>query len=135
MIKFYQYFTPALLLLLAEGLIERYVHDNIIRPYVGDFLVVVLIYCLIKSFINTPVLKTAVGVLLFAYAAEISQYYNLVGLLGLQNSRPALLLLGHSFSWLDMLCYTLGITLVIIIEKLRAVPDAGIHRPTKIKVK
>jgi len=52
MIRFYQYFTPALLLLLAEGFIERYVHDNLIRPYVGDLLVVVLIYCLIKSFLN-----------------------------------------------------------------------------------
>jgi len=135
MIKFYQYFTPALLLLLAEGFIERYVHDNLIRPYVGDLLVVVLIYCLIKSFLNTPVPKTAVCVLLFAYTVEISQYFSLVGLLGLQNSRPALLLLGNSFSWLDMLCYTLGIILVIIIEKLRAVPNTGTHKPIKINVK
>jgi hypothetical protein len=126
--------------LLTNGKILSIFHsgppaDNVIRPYGGDFLVVVLIYCLIKSFINTHVLKTAVGVLLFAYTVEICQYFNLLGLLDMQNSRPALLLLGHSFSWLDMLCYTLGITLVIIIEKLRAIPDVGTHRPTKIKVK
>ena len=119
MIRFYKYFTLALLLLLTEGLIERYVHDNIVRPYGGDFLVVVVIYCLVKSFLNTPVLKTALCVLLFAYTVEISQYFNLVRLLGLQNSKLAAMLVGSSFSFTDMLIYTLGIVLVIVTENIR----------------
>jgi DNA integrity scanning protein DisA with diadenylate cyclase activity len=120
MFGFYtRYFIPALLLFLIEFIIGADVHDAIIRPYGGDFLVVILLYCLIKSFINTPVLKTACGVLLFSYIVEISQYFHLVSLLGLQNSKIAKILLGTSFSFTDLLAYTLGILLVIIIENVR----------------
>lgn len=117
--KNYIYFLWFLLLLVVELLIGVYLHDTFIRPYGGDFLVVILIYCFIKSFINTPVMKTATGVLVFAYAVEISQYFHLIKLLGLAHSHAALLLLGNSFSFTDLLCYTLGILLVVLIEKIR----------------
>jgi DNA integrity scanning protein DisA with diadenylate cyclase activity len=120
MFGFYiRYFISALLLFVIEFIIGADVHDAIIRPYGGDFLVVILLYCFIKSFINTPVLKTACGVLLIAYIVEISQYFHLVSLLGLQNSKIAKILLGTSFSFTDLLAYTLGILLVIIIENMR----------------
>ena len=45
------YFLLALLLLLAEVLIALYLHDALIRPYGGDFLVVILLYCFVKSFV------------------------------------------------------------------------------------
>jgi hypothetical protein len=114
------YFILAILLLITEVLIARYLHDNIIRPYGGDFLVVILIYCLVKTFLNTPVIPTAVAVLLFAYVIEVLQYFRLVVWLGLQHVRLARVILGTSFSWTDILCYTLGIALVIIIEMRRA---------------
>lgn len=117
--KFYNYFTFALLLLLIEVCIGKYAHDNIIRPYGGDFLVVILIYCGVKSFWDAPLLKAATLVLLFAYSVEVSQYFHLAALLHLQHSATALLVLGSAFSWIDMLCYTLGIALVIIVEKIR----------------
>jgi hypothetical protein len=114
------YFILTLLLLLAEVYIGLYMHDAIIRPYGGDFLVVILLYCLVKSFINFPVLLTACWVLLFAYAIEVSQYFHLVNLLGLQDSKTAKILLGTSFSFIDMLTYTLGIALVLATENVIA---------------
>ena len=36
-------------------------HDHIIRPYVGDTLVVMLIYCFVKSFLDFPYLITALA--------------------------------------------------------------------------
>jgi DNA integrity scanning protein DisA with diadenylate cyclase activity len=113
------YFILAMLLLLVEIMIALYMHDAFIRPYGGDFLVVILLYCLVKSFADTPALKTAVSVLIFSYLVEISQYFHLTKLLGLQHSRIALLFLGSNFSFTDILCYTLGILLVIVIEKIR----------------
>jgi hypothetical protein len=112
------YFVLGLLLLAIEFLIGFYAHDAIVRPYGGDFLVVILLYCFVKSFIDLPVLPVAGGVLLFAYAVEVSQYFQLVSLLGLENSRVAKILLGTTFSVIDLLLYTLGILLVIIIESL-----------------
>ncbi|HWZ03157.1 MAG TPA: DUF2809 domain-containing protein [Mucilaginibacter sp.] len=120
MIKFHiGYFIAAFLLFITEIIIALYLHDSFIRPYGGDFLVVILLYCFVKSFFNLPVLLTACCVLLFAYAIEISQYFHLVKVLGLQNSRLAKILLGTSISFMDLLVYTLGIVLVIMVENLR----------------
>jgi hypothetical protein len=107
-------------LLAIEICIAKFAHDKIIRPYVGDFLVVILIYCLVKSFFNTPVLATAIGVLLFSYAVETAQYFNIVGITGLQNSKFAKIIIGSAFEWADLLMYTGGIALVLIIEKAAA---------------
>lgn len=128
MIKSYRYFTPSLLLLLSEAVIAWYVHDNIIRPYGGDFLAVLFVYCLIKSFFYTRVLKAAVWALLVAYAIEVSQYFQLTHLLGLQNSKNIRLILGSSFSWTDILCYTCAFALIIIIEQCRTQPVAGMQK-------
>jgi len=113
------YFILFALLLIVELLIGIYLHDALVRPYGGDFLVVILIYCFIKSFLDTSVIKTAIGVLAFSYAVEISQYFHLIKVLGLQHSRVASLILGSSFSFSDLLCYTLGTLLVLLIEKIR----------------
>lgn len=115
------YFILTLLLFLIEICIALFVHDQFIRPYIGDFLVVILIYCFLKSFLNTPVVPTAIGVLLFAYTVEVLQYFKLVELLGLQHSRAARIIIGSSFEWQDMLAYTVGIAAVILWEKRRSV--------------
>jgi hypothetical protein len=99
-------------------LIARYLHGGFIRAYGGDFLVVIFLYCLMKSFLNTAVLPTACWILVFAYIVEISQYFHLITLLGLQHSRMAKLILGTTFSMIDMLTYTLGILLFIMVEVL-----------------
>ena len=81
------YFRLASLIFTIEILIALYVHDTIIRPYIGDVLVVILIYCFIKSFLDIKVIPTAVFVLLFSFTIEFLQYLNIVEKLGLQNSK------------------------------------------------
>jgi DNA integrity scanning protein DisA with diadenylate cyclase activity len=108
-----------MLLLVTEFLIGIYVHDDIIRPYGGDFLVVILLYCFVKSFLNTPIFKTAGCVLLFSYMVEASQYFHLTDLLSLQHSKIAKIILGTSFSFTDLLAYTLGILLVLLVENVK----------------
>ncbi|MEJ7626233.1 MAG: DUF2809 domain-containing protein [Ferruginibacter sp.] len=111
------YFLIAVLLFVVEVLIALFAHDRIIRPYVGDFLVVILIYCFVRSFFNVTVWISATGVLLFAYFIEILQYFNIVEKLGLQNYSLAKTIIGTSFEWIDIIAYTLGIITVVIIEK------------------
>ncbi|MEO6978203.1 MAG: DUF2809 domain-containing protein, partial [Mucilaginibacter sp.] len=65
------------------------------------------------------VVKTALGVLLLSYVVEVSQYFHLVTALGLQHSKLVKIMLGTSFSFTDLLAYTLGIGLVIVVENLR----------------
>lgn len=110
------YFALMLALFLTEVLIAVYVHDHIIRPYVGDVLVVMLIYCFIKSFFATPVLPTAIAVLFFAFLIEGLQYVQLVNRLGLQNNKIASTVIGNSFAWMDVLAYVVGVVIVLGVE-------------------
>ena len=112
------YFLFTILLFATEVIIACYVHDDFIRPYFGDFLVVVLIYCFVKSFVNVSVLKAAVFVLLFSFGIETLQYLNIIEILGWEKSRLARTVIGHSFSWIDIYCYIAGILCVLAVEYL-----------------
>lgn len=111
------YFVLTILIFFAEVLIALFVNDAFIRPYLGDVLVVVLIYCFLKSFLKLPVLPVAVFVLLFSFAIELLQFLNIVERLHLEHSRIARTVLGTTFSWMDLLTYIVGIAIVIMIEK------------------
>lgn len=87
------------------------------RPYVGDVLVVILIYSFIKSFLNLPEVELALGVLVFAFTIEFFQYIKVVNLLGWEDSNLARTVRGTSFAWLDMLAYVVGVGFVLIVEK------------------
>ena len=116
------YFLFTAILLLIEILIGAYAHDNIVRPFVGDFLVVILIYCFMMSFFTVRNMAAALGVLIFACTIEVTQYYHLVYVLRLGSSRFARIIMGTSFSWMDMLMYTLGIILVVAMEMFSGKP-------------
>jgi hypothetical protein len=111
------YFAFTVFLFLLETAIALFVHDNFIRPYFGDFLVVMLLYCFLKSFLNVSVWAAAGLVLLFSFTIEIAQYFNMVEKLGLEHYKIAKVVLGNSFAWMDLLAYVLGILAVISIEK------------------
>jgi len=120
-----QYFILAVLLFIIEVLIALFVHDTIIRPYIGDMLVVILIYCFLQSFLNISVLTAAVSVLIFSFAVEFMQYFKIVELLGLQHNQLAKIIIGTSFAWMDLLVYTAGIAIVLIAEKIVAVKSSS----------
>ncbi len=115
------YFILTVLLFIIEVLIALYIHDRIIRPYVGDVLVVILIYCFMRSFFKLPVIPLAVGVLLFAFLVETLQYFKIVEVLGLQGSAFFRTIIGTDFAWMDMLTYVIGIAIVLIVEKMRKI--------------
>ena len=114
------YFVLAILLFGIEILIAKFAHDQIIRPYIGDLLVVILIYCFVKSFLDTPYLNTALAVLVFSYAVETLQYFHVINWLGLENSNFARIIIGTYFAWIDLIVYTIGIAIVISLESALA---------------
>lgn len=111
------YLGLASLIFGIEVLIAIYVNDNFVRPYLGDVLVVILIYCFLKSFLKLPVLVAALLVLAFAFAIEFLQFLHLVEKLGLEKSKMARTVIGTSFAWIDLLAYIVGIAIVLIAEK------------------
>jgi hypothetical protein len=117
-------FLIALVLFLALLFIALFVKDQFIRPVFGDYLVVIFMYYAIASLFDFPLKGLVIGILLFSYAVEIGQYYNLVYHLGLKGNRLAEIVIGVGFTWTDMLAYTIGALTVYLIEsKRRALPS------------
>lgn len=113
---------------MIEVLIAVYVHDNFVRPYVGDYLVVMLLYCGVRTLINASPLKIALAVLLFAYFIELLQYFHLVDRLGLAGNTVARTVIGYGFEWLDLLAYTLGVITILLLEHFFG---AGLFKQSK----
>ena len=107
-----------LVLFAAECLIALYVHDRLIRPYVGDMLVVILLYFFIRILFPEGIRRLPLWVFLFAAAVEVSQYFHLASLLGVEHIRAARLILGSTFDWKDIGCYGVGCLLLAGIEKI-----------------
>jgi len=110
------YFFLAVVLVATDFLIVDRLHDAVIRPYGGDFLWGIFLYCLVRSFVNRPVMPIAIGVLVFCYAEETLQYFHLADRLGFRKPSLMRTLIGTSFTWVDILCYTLGIGIVLLLE-------------------
>lgn len=113
------YFVAFVILFIGEVLIALYAHDEFVRPLLGDFLVVIMLYCLVKSVVKKQEFEIGLFVLIFAYLVELGQYYQLVKLVGLGDNQLANIVFGNFFSWVDIVMYTLGIMLVLTFEYLR----------------
>lgn len=114
------YASISALLLLIEILIGLYVHDNFVRPYIGDVLVTILLCCLCRTLIPTGIPALPIYVFIFATLVEVAQYFEIVKLLGLENSAFLSTVIGTSFSFIDIICYGVGCLVFWAIEKLAA---------------
>ena len=113
-----KFFVLTIILFVTEVLIAVFVRDSFIRPYFGDYLVVILMYCAVKSFLNVRPVPAATTVLLFAYAVEILQYFHIVDRLGLTSNTIAKTVIGYGFAIEDIWAYTLGAVTIIVAETL-----------------
>ena len=102
------YLTATIVLLIIEVLIALYVHDDFVRPYVGDMLVVVVGYAFVRIFIPERITLLPLWVFIFAVAVEILQWFHIVVLLGLTDNRFFRVLIGGVFDVKDILCYGVG---------------------------
>ena len=111
------YGAAFLVLMAVETLIALYVHDRVVRPYVGDMLVVLVVYCFVRIFVPVKVRRMPLYVFLFAACVEVLQYFDLVTLLGLSGSRFARIVLGSVFDVKDLACYAAGCLLLCVWER------------------
>jgi hypothetical protein len=98
-----------LLVFVAEILVATtFAQVRFIRSSISDFLVVILLYHLVKTFRPVSPLRLAIVVFLLACAVETAQYFHLGDVLGFRRGSLHSILLGTSFSWSDILMYFLG---------------------------
>ena len=112
------YLAAFVILFLIEAAIALWVHDRFIRPYIGDVLVVVLVYVFVRIFFPSGARHLVLYVFLFAVCVEVLQYFRLVELLGLQAFRAARIILGSVFDLKDIACYGVGCLGLALFEQL-----------------
>ena len=111
-----RYFVIAVILFFILVFIAAFVRDRFVRPYFGDYLVVIFLYYLAKAFLNISPIRIIIGVLLFAYLIETLQYFHILKRLGWEDVELARVILGNGFEWLDLVAYTLGAATIVLVE-------------------
>ena len=101
------YIIIAVVLLAVEILIGVFVHDQFVRPYLGDTLVVILLWAIVRIIIPRRAVWLSGAVFLFALLVELSQLIPLVDLFGIQN-KLIRTLMGTSFAVGDIVAYAAG---------------------------
>lgn len=110
------YFLWFILLLAIEMAIALFLKTGFIRNTFGDFLAVILLYCLFKSFWNAKPLIVGISALLIAFGLEFLQLFNILEYFDLDRWTVVKIILGSTFHIGDLLAYTLGTITVLIVE-------------------
>jgi len=110
------YLTISGIFLFTEICIAVFLTDGFIRHTFGDFLAVILVYCIIRSFIEANPISIAIGVLIFAFVIEFLQLFNLLDHLQLRQNKIVTIILGSTFHISDLIAYTLGAITILVID-------------------
>lgn len=113
----WRYIVLTILLFCIEVIIALFVHDSFIRPYIGDILVVILMYFAARIVFPIGIDKMAWYILIFALLTEILQFFRIVQLLGLGHNKLARIVIGTTFDIKDIICYIIGFLVILIYEK------------------
>lgn len=108
------YIIGFLLLTLTEVFIALFIHGGFIRNYLGDVIVIWVVYCFVQAVLGGRFSSYAVaaGVMIFAFIVELLQKINIVEILGLGGIPFFRTLIGTTFSPVDLICYAAGFAII-----------------------
>lgn len=101
------FLTVTLALLGVEIYIGVCVHGGFVRSYLGDTLVVMLLWAAVRIAYPKGLPWLSGAVFVFACLVEVSQIIPLCDLLGIRNNLIRVLM-GTSFAWWDIAAYAAG---------------------------
>jgi len=110
------------------GLASRKVPSDlplIISKYPGDVLWALMVFIIVGFlFTNITTKKVAIISLLFSFLIETSQLYHAIWIDNIRHTILGALILGSGFSFYDMICYIVGVSLGVLSEKylIRRIP-------------
>ena len=108
------YLIATVLLLVVEIFIGVFVHDNFVRPYIGDVLVTVLL-CTFGQMIFLKCRFMPIVVFLFSAVVELCQLIELDRILGIEGSVLGIVV-GSTFDVADIVCYAVGCIVFFTVQ-------------------
>lgn len=113
------YAIYAIGIFLIEVCIALFLKDGFIRHTFGDYLVVILMYCAIKTVFPLKTVHAVVIVFGIAIAVECLQLTNFLEFLRLGDNTLAKLIFGSTFHVSDIVAYSLGCLTILIVEHFK----------------
>ncbi|MCQ2543948.1 MAG: DUF2809 domain-containing protein [Lachnospiraceae bacterium] len=117
------YALATVVLIAIEVLIALFVHDKFVRPYLGDVLVVIVLYTFVRIFIPRKVFLLPLYIFIFSVGVEVLQLFHIVEILGVENNRFLRILIGSVFDLKDIICYLIGCSILqgyLIFTRLKS---------------
>ncbi len=115
-----KYFLFTIAIFIVEVLIATKLKNILfIRAFFGDVLVEALVYIFVLSFFEIyDKAKLIIGIFIFSVFIEVLQHFHTADLLGFRPESVPYIVLGDTFSWVDILCYAGGCIILFVIEKI-----------------
>lgn len=113
------YITAFILLFSIEFAIATWSKGGFIRGYLGDLLVVILVYAGLMMISKLHVKRGILATAIIALTIELLQLINLTQYFEGNAKKVAILVLGSHFSWLDLFMYALGILVIWLLERFK----------------
>ena len=98
----------------------RLPHVSWVRAYLGDVLVVILLYAMIRSVLRINDYRVLLMVFVFACGIEFAQYFHVAERLGYVRGDVMYTIIGNTFSWGDIVCYAVGCAatgLIVLVSR------------------
>lgn len=102
--------------LLCVLIVKLFSNHQVVRGFVGDIIVTILIYAFVKIFIDITPVKLSIFVLLFSYSIEILQYFRFIEFIGLSENKLARVMFGATFDYTDLIAYTIGVIIIYLMD-------------------
>ncbi len=102
--------------MLCVFIVKLFSNIPFVRGFIGDIVVISLIYFLLKGFYDFHERKLTCFILIIAFTTEFLQFLKLTTYLGLENNKVAQLVLGSVFDPYDLLAYTIGAIFTYFID-------------------
>ncbi len=113
-----RYLLAFLVLFSIEVFLALFIHDTFFRPYVGDVLVVIVLYFFVRIFFPYRFKHLVCYIFVFAVFVEFLQFINITELLNITNGVIATSV-GSVFDFKDILFYALGCFILHLFEMFR----------------
>jgi glycopeptide antibiotics resistance protein len=114
-------YLALIVLTVLAGLASRHFSSSLprwITLYLGDALWALMVFFgFAFLFKRKSTLWIAAATLLFSFAIEISQLYHAPWIDSIRHTRIGGLILGFGFLWSDLVFYTAGIVLGVVVDK------------------
>lgn len=101
----------------------RHILPPFLGEYTGDVLYATMAYFGARFlFPLLPFVRVSMGSLLFCYLIEVTQLYHSPWIDEIRHTRLGGLILGNTFSWSDIVSYTIGVLLGLVVDANLLVP-------------